>query len=128
MRKEQSSVVEYLKIIFQILIKMEGIDIELPSVIKDVVDRASVFCTQDQILDQKVIINIENKRLKIRAEGEASWCEEESNMGYKGNPINFTINPHLMKLILSQTRKCTFTDRSLKFTGENWTHVVSLIV
>jgi DNA polymerase III sliding clamp (beta) subunit (PCNA family) len=110
------------------LMTMEGIDIELPASIQEVMDRAAVFCTQDQILDQKVIIRIGDKRLKIRAEGEASWCEEEINMGYKGNVLNFTINPHLMKLILAQTRNCTFTDRTLKFTGENWTHVVSLII
>lgn len=109
------------------LLEVDGVKIELPTTIQDVLDRASVFCTEELALDQKVIVTISERRLKLRAEGNTGWFEEETNMGYRGNPLSFIINPHLLKTILGQTRHCIAGESSLKFVGDKWQHIVSLM-
>lgn len=105
----------------------KGSTIELPEKMGEVVDRAAIFCTQESILDQKMIVSISGRRLKLRAESETSWFEEQLNVSHEGEDITISINPHLLRMILSQTRQCILSERCLKFAGENWEHVVALI-
>lgn len=110
------------------VLQVDGKQIELPVTMQEVLDRAVVFCTQEKFTDQNIVVTVSDKRLKVRAESNTSWLEEEVNMPYRGEQIKFAINPHLLKAILAQTRVCVVGERCLKFTGENWQHVVALVV
>lgn len=105
----------------------EGTKVELPSTMQDVLSKASVFCTQEQVLDQRVKVVISEKRLKLRADGETGWFEEEVNMAYRGEPITFSINPHLLQSILDQTRICQIGEKTLKFIGDRWQFIACLM-
>jgi len=108
-------------------LEVEGTAVELPIKTQEILDRAAVFCTQEQILDQKVTVTISEKRLKMRANGDTGWFEEETNMAYRGNQLSFVINPNLLKTILGQTQSCIAGERCLKFTQDKWQHVVALL-
>jgi len=106
-------------------LSQSGIKITFPDRMPNLIDRASILCGKDAD-EQKIVIKIEEKKLQIRSESEIGWLEESAKIAYSGNPISFAINPNLMKLILAQTKECEITNCALKFTGENWEHVVAL--
>jgi DNA polymerase III sliding clamp (beta) subunit (PCNA family) len=108
-------------------LKVDGKEIEFPESIVDVLDRAAVFCGQDQIIDQRVTVSVVEKKLGIKVQGDSGWFEEEKNMAYNGKPFTFVINPFLLKTILAQTRKCIIGDRCMKFSEKDWQYIVALM-
>jgi DNA polymerase III sliding clamp (beta) subunit (PCNA family) len=106
---------------------VEGKEITLPSAIEEVIDKAIVFCTQDQFLEQKVTVLVSDRKMQLKAKSDTSWFEEEVNMTYKGEPFQFIINPYTLKMILKETKKCSYNERCLLFQTDDWKHVVALI-
>lgn len=109
------------------MLNVEGTKLELPAKTQEVLDRAAIFCAEKSLEDQKVIVSVSDKRMKMQVESDVSWFEEETNMAYKGKPVSFTINPSLLTMILNKTRVCTVGTNSLKFADGPWQHVVQLL-
>lgn len=106
--------------------KTKGIEITLPKTTLEIIDRAAVFAKRDHILDEVLIVTLENKRFKIRAESTNGWIEEETNIKYSGDVISFMITPYLLKGILSETLVCHYCKDRLLFVGENWKYLTIL--
>lgn len=87
----------------------------------DIIDRALIFSNTDL-----VDILIKNKRFKVSSKNDTGWFEEEANSKYDGNEIQFTMNPNLLKDILSVTKNAIIGDDKLKFEGEDWVFVTVL--
>lgn len=103
-----------------------GTELKLPSITQEVLDRAGVFAKREHISDEFVSITIEDRKFKIRSESDTGWLEEEVNIKYDGDPINFSVSPYLLKGILSETLHCIINKERMKFQGENWVYVTAL--
>lgn len=108
------------------MLNIKGERITFPANLAEVLDRARVFSKRDNILDESITITLSEKRLKIRAEADTGWFEENVNFNYKGEPITITITPYLLKEILSETLDCTLGTRMLKFEGTGWVYATAL--
>jgi len=108
------------------LIPKKGIMITLPKTIDKVLDRAMTFAKRDHTYDESISITVVQNRLKVKAECEAGWFEEEVNMPYDGELTSFDIAPYLLKGILSETRGCFLSKDKLKFEGTDWIYVATL--
>lgn len=108
-------------------LNVEGVEITLPKITSDILDRAVVFAKRDHILDEEVSITLNNNRIKIEARSETGgWFEEEANMKYNDELIAFLISPYLLKDILLETQTCIICENRLKFNGLNWSYVTVL--
>jgi hypothetical protein len=106
-------------------LNVSGVRIVLPKTINEVLDRASVFAKREHILDEWVKLTIESNRLKIRSEAEVGWFEEETNMKFEHEKVEFSVTPYLLREIISETLAFVLNDDKgrLKFEGEGWIYV-----
>jgi len=107
-------------------LQVEGQKIIFPKLLGEILDKTIIFSKQDFALDESVTIHLENKKIKVRAEGISGWFEEETNIRYSGDPISFTINPKFFKDIISQSFIGMLGEDRIKFEGEDWTHVIMM--
>lgn len=109
------------------LLQVEGEEVILPDVTREILDRAIVFAKREDVLEESIQMTLENKRLKLSSSSKQGWFEEEVNIRYKGNPISVLITPYLLKDILSETSRCVISENRIKFEGENWIYVAALL-
>jgi len=105
---------------------VEGVRAVLPKTINEILDRAMVFSKRDHVLLEKIDIIIANNRCKVQATSNYGWFEEEINMVWEHDAIDFSITPYLLKDILLETQECIIGERSLKFQGDGWVYVTAL--
>ena len=109
------------------LLDVKGKQVKLPSSLEDVLDRAMIFSKRDHALDELINVKIAEKRVKIQAEGDSGWFEEQSPTKYTDDPLNFKINPNMLKDIIKHTQTCSIGDNCVKFEGDDWEHIVALV-
>lgn len=106
-------------------LKVEGIQINLPKNITEVLDRAAVFAKREHLLDEWIKLTAENNRLKVRSEAAIGWFEEEVNMKFDHEKVEFSVTPYLLREIISET--LTFTlgkeNNRIKFEGDGWVYI-----
>jgi hypothetical protein len=105
---------------------VEGVRLELPNTIDEVLDRAMVFAKRDKVLSESVDISLSKRKLKISAKSDEGWFEESVNIKYENEDVKFSITPYLLKGILSETQECVLGKNKLKFQGENWEYITLL--
>jgi DNA polymerase III sliding clamp (beta) subunit (PCNA family) len=99
-----------------------------PRSILEILERAAAFFKRDDELEECITLSFGDGRVKISSESEAGWFSERVKVEFSGDPVDLYIAPTLLKDILAQSLECSFNDRVLRFTGENWTYLVSLMV
>jgi len=111
------------------LFDVPGEPFKLPATLLELLDKAAVFSKREHFLDEVVEITITaDGKLKIRSQDDIGWFEEETAMGEgTWKDLTITINPTFLKDVLTQDAPCIVTDTRMKFTGENWEHVVALV-
>ena len=107
-------------------LKVKGIKVILPQSTEKVLDKAMIFSKRDHVLEEMVTVTIGDRRLKIRAESDTGWFEEELNIKHDGDQIQFYVTPYLLKDILAETQECVIGESKLKFNGEGWEYVSML--
>lgn len=108
------------------IMEVEGEELVFPKTLVNIIDRATVFAKNELTLDKEIIIIIANKKIIVQSQSEFGWFEEEANIRYTNTPITFSIHPDFLKEMLSTTTACIVGESSIKFTGENWEHVIWL--
>jgi len=107
-------------------LQVDGIKIMLPKMILEALDRVSIFAKRKRITDESVEIEIRNKRLKLKADSDTSWVEEEINFAYEGIEFSIIVAPSLLRDALSESLECIITENRMKFHGDGWEYVVAL--
>ena len=111
------------------ILKMgKRIELVLPKLILESIEKAQVFAKRDHWVDESVIINIEESKIFVEAQNDAGKFQDSLNMRYKGDPIGFMISPNLLKSILKETNIAELDDvaNKIKFKGVNWEYVAML--
>jgi len=110
------------------IMEVSGNKIHFPENLGTILDRAAVFSKRERWIDEVIEISIDPEgKMKIRSEDDAGWFEETTTLGEgKWEEVSFKINPLFLKDILSQNAPCVVGDHKVKFTGENWVHILAL--
>ena len=107
-------------------LKVEGKELQFPVEVLGMLERAGIF-TADSVNGDFVTVTVENRAMVIKGEGDYGWLKETANCKYKGEKIEFCVDPSFIKDILKDMRQCIVGDNCLLFEGDNFAHVVSLV-
>ncbi len=107
-------------------LKVEGTPLTLPKTTLEVLERAAVFAKRDHFLDESIKIKISKKRISFKSESDSGWYEEDMNMKYDGDTVEFSVTPYLLKRIVSSTQDCVLGTDKIKFAHDNWVYMASL--
>ena len=104
-----------------------GEDIKWSDGLPEAIDRAGVFGeSQLKGAGSMITITISEGRLFVRGEGDYGFLEEEMRIRFAGE-AKFIINAEFFMEILRYGGTSVVGKQKLKFTGNKWTHVVSLL-
>ena len=98
-----------------------------PGGLSDALDRAGVFGeSQLKGSGSLVMVSLSEGRMTIRGEGDYGFLEEDMRIRFAGD-AKFVINAGFFMEILQHDCESVVGKQKLKFTGDKWTHVVSLL-
>lgn len=100
-----------------------GHRIKIPSGIQDILDRALVFVNDQN--DKLITVKLENKKISIKAINANQWFEETTKVNYNDKPIEFQVNPIMLKDIINKTNNFIIGKNLLKFKNDEWSHIVA---
>ena len=103
-----------------------GQKITFPKTLVEGIEKASVFSKQDHYLDEKIQIEIKDRKLTITADNVSCWYEESLNIKYEGDVIRFLVTPYLFVEMLGDTQDCIVGKDRLKFEGGSWVYLAML--
>jgi DNA polymerase III sliding clamp (beta) subunit (PCNA family) len=108
---------------------IEGDRLVFPEALLEVIDRAMIVAERKSFFDEKIIISMKDKVVKVRSEANNGWFEEDVETESKSEPVTFTVFPSLFKDILSETSACVIDKQRTKllFEGDNWKYMTVLI-
>lgn len=109
-------------------LNIEGEELQFPDSTLEILERTGIFTKENEEGIEFVKIIVENRKMVIRGEGNFGWVEETANCRYKGDRIEFMIDPIFLQDILKDLSKCIISDVALLFRGSNFEHVVCLVV
>lgn len=108
------------------IMNVEGEEIEFPKGLSEVIERAAIFARREHSVDEEITISIADKKITVEGQSDCGWLKETANIRYAGEPIGVVIHPTFLNEMLSKIRHCIIGKSSIKFSGENWDHVVWL--
>ena len=111
----------------QVIDGVNGTKLTFPKRIIDLVERAEIFGKAEFQTDGQISIDIQKGKIIVKGESDVGWWEEKEKMDYKGESIEFLMNPMLFKDILKETNVGEIDKQFIKFVGENWIFVGCLI-
>ena len=107
--------------------EMEGINLNIPEALNDVLDRAVTLAKQEHELDESVTIRLDNHKMVLESKTELGWFKETiENVQYEDEPIAFVVTPYLVKDIVSRASSCIMGEDRLRFEGESWVYIAAL--
>lgn len=106
-------------------LNVQGTEISFPKTISAILDRASIFSKNENNEEGEVHIQLDKNRIKIRSKSIAGWFEEEANVPYDGEPLEFEVTPSMLTNVLNESQTCIYSERLLKFEGENWVYIAA---
>jgi hypothetical protein len=107
----------------------ESVEIKLPEDLAEMLDRAAVFSKRDHSLDERVTIQIETKKIRIKGESDTGWYNEIAKLAYEGETITFDMTPALFKDILGKINVCKYSAEQglLKFEDKTWQYLAKVL-
>lgn len=105
------------------LIDAQGTPIQLPAGLLEVMDRAVVLADGERL----TLFMEGNGSLIMSTEKDTGWFEEETDIDYKGNPLEFDMYPDFLSKILKIKATTTVNDKLMKFETNEFIHVVALL-
>ena len=110
---------------------IKGDSISLPNGLSDALERAGIFSTSmdiKTIVDNRVRVTLDEGTMTIRGEGNSGWFEETNRIRYKGDLVEFDINPTFLQSILPHTNEVILNQRTLCFQSDDFTHVILTLI
>lgn len=105
---------------------VKGVEIVLPTLLGEVLDRAGVFAKEEHSFAETAILTLTKNKLTVSSHMEMGRFGEHLDIKYNGRPLSFNINPVFLKEIARKTRKCIVGERMIKFAGEDWEHIMTV--
>lgn len=107
-------------------IKVEGIEVELPENMNEILQRTAVFSKRSSIHEERIEVTLKKNELVVYADNEYGWIQESADIEYNDSELTFSIAPYLFKDILKETSVFTLGENALKFEGAGWEYITAL--
>lgn len=99
--------------------------VTLSKTLVQILDKADVF-TKEQKNESSIDIVMKNNRMLVKS--ESSTAKFNESVGYEGDAaLTFSIPSYLLRDILKETNECFINKNMLKFEGENWRYVTTIL-
>ncbi len=110
-------------------LQVDGVAFGFPKNIDQVLERADIFSKKESSAGDlaMVIVEIKDGRVRISADNEYGWFEEESRVKYDGDPVKFAVGIEFMISLVGKLQNCIIGDDKIGFRGENWQHIVAMM-
>ena len=109
------------------LLELDGIKFGFPKNIREMLERAYVF-SKEAISGNipTATISIRENQVKLSAENEYGWFEENARVKYSGASVEFSVGVELLLNLFDKLQNCVIGNDKIGFSGENWKHVVAV--
>jgi len=104
---------------------MKGEPLKLPRGLREAVEKAEVFST-DNAEGSNVSVMLRPGKFKITGEGALGWFTETKRSKYRGEPLQFIIPTRLLAELVKRYSKCEVTSTRLKVVGEKFVYITVL--
>lgn len=110
------------------LLEFDGTEISFPKTSGQALDKAKIFSKGDFHADHLAVVDVKvgDNRITFSSKNESGWFEESVRTRYKEKEITFTTGIEFLMEVLRQSPTCVFSEDRIKFTGENWKHIVAI--
>ncbi len=111
------------------LLDFDGVEITFPKTAVPALERAQIFSKSEEVRMgnmAEVVVEVSNGQIRFSAQDESGWCEEIVKSNYKGETIKFTAGAESLINLLSQFSSCICGHDRIKFSGENWRHIIAV--
>ena len=104
----------------------QGITFEMPAKVLKGTSVAEVFTEHGADFDKVVDVSLTKGKVICKSEKEAGSIEKIVDIDYKGEDVEFTINPVFLQQIMDKATDVTILSDKAFFNRENFRHVVAL--
>ena len=101
-------------------------DLEFPTGLKDAVQAVTILAEGELEVNKMIRVSVTKKKITVKAEKERGWIEKSVPFEYKGETINFIINPIFFAQILKHATEFSLVDNMAQFCTSNFYHILSL--
>ena len=110
-------------------LEVDGSEFTFPKNVDQILSRANVFSKKEACSGDlpTVTVEIKDQRIKILAENEYGWFEEEARVKYDGEPVRFSVGVEFLVALFNKLKNCVIGSDKIGFRGENWKHVVAML-
>jgi len=112
------------------VLEVEGQPLSLSSAFLQALERARVLARNNLGIAPSDLhmaeVEIEEGKIEVRAEGDHGWFKENIRTKYKGRSVHFIVAVELLLNLISSDSSCVVSKDRIKFTGEQWEHVIAL--
>lgn len=111
-------------------ISVQGKSFKFPDNIDSIIDRAAVFAsstTNDNSKASITKIQLQNNTITLSSRNEVGWFEESERVRWPDEPITFHMDGDLLKDVLKKSRDCEYAGNLLRFAGDNWVYLTTVL-
>ena len=99
-------------------------ELVLPGSLADVIDRAMAFVLEKKD-DQRIILQVRENNVIVRAESVHGDSEEEKPIVYSGVHMDLQVNPAVLSVILKHGAPITICESCLRIRGDGFLYAIS---
>lgn len=103
----------------------EGKTTMLPPELKGLTERVRVFL-DDAAGTQWLQVGLTSTHIQVTGEGKYGKQTERQKIKYKGEPIEFSISPELLRILVEKHDRCRISKKVIKIEKDKFQYVTSL--
>lgn len=107
------------------ILKMKGEPLDLPKGLKETIEKADVFSSEDPA-GNNVIISLQPGGLEVIGKGASGWFAERKKSKYKGSIQHFTIATQTFLELVQRYNECKVSKNRLKVKGGKFIYITVL--
>jgi hypothetical protein len=105
---------------------VSGKEVELTDALSDALERARIFARRDRAADEVVLVSMRPNQVTVSAQCDGARFSEVVRCEGAAEAAEFSIHPKFLASALESGTRCVLGERSVKFSGKDWEHVVAL--
>lgn len=103
-----------------------GCEIQLTAALAPVLERAMIFSKRANAADEEVAVSMQPNRITVSAQYDGGRFSEVVRCDGISEEVEFVIHPKFLAAALESGTGCVLGKESIKFSGKDWEHVISL--
>jgi hypothetical protein len=107
---------------------VRGREVEIMAELAQTLERARIFAHRDNVIDEEVRVLMCPNQITVSAQYDGGRFSEVVRCEGGPDGVEFSIHPKSLASALESGTRCIVGERSVKFSGEDWEHVVALKV